>query len=117
MKKYIVLCILLIVLLVSGLYFFNKSNYIPRVQNSNNNEPPLLLKGIGVNLDYYDPATNRAGDFLFTKQNLHFKRLFMDYGFFIPSSSASPDKYNPQPTFILPLGTPVRSMVDGIVAS
>ncbi|MDO8496210.1 MAG: M23 family metallopeptidase [bacterium] len=89
----------------------------PVVHNSSSDEPPLLLKSIGINLDYYDPGTNRAGDFLFTKQNLHFKRLLMPYGFFIPSSSASPDKYNPQPTFILPLGTPVRSLVDGVVAS
>lgn len=80
-------------------------------------QPPILLKSIGINLDYYDAATNRAGDFVFTKQPLHFKRLFMNYGFFIPSSSASPDKYNPQPTFILPLGTPVRSLVDGIVVA
>ena len=41
----------------------------------------------------------------------------MDYGFFIPASSASPDKKNPQPTFVLPLGTPVRSLVDGVVAN
>jgi len=80
-------------------------------------EPPLKLKSIGVRLEYYDPKTNRAGDFEFTRQKLQFERLFMGYGFFIPASSASPDKKNPQPTFILPLGTPVRSMVDGVVAN
>lgn len=80
------------------------------------NEPPLKLKSIGVNLDYYDPKTGKAGDFKFTKAKLQFNRLFMGYGFFIPASSTSPDKKNPQPTFILPLGTPVRSLVDGIVA-
>ena len=79
--------------------------------------PPLLLKNIGVNIDYYDPATGKAGDFVFTKQKLQFDRLFMGYGFFIPASSASPDKKNPQPTFIVPLGTQVRSLVDGIVAA
>jgi hypothetical protein len=83
----------------------------------NTDEPPLKLKSIGVNLDYYDPKTNKAGDFVFTKEKLQFNRLFMDYGFFIPASSASSDKKNPQPTFILPLGTPVRSLVDGIVAA
>ena len=38
---------------------------------------------------------------------------------FLPSGSASSgtDKTNPQPTFILPLGTPVRSLVDGVVAA
>ena len=79
----------------------------PTVQQRGSNEPPLLIKSIGVNFE----------DFVFTKEKLHFNRLFMGYGFFIPQSSASPDKYNPQPTFILPLGTPVRSLVDGIVTS
>ena len=86
-------------------------------QSSNSDEPPLKLKSMGINIDYYDSSSNKAGDFLFTKQNLQFNRLFMGYGFFIPSSSASPDKYNPQPTFILPLGTPVRSLVDGVVVN
>ncbi len=75
--------------------------------NLNPDEPPLRLKSIGVEFS----------DFKFTKAKLQFKRLFMGYGFFIPASSASPDKKNPQPTFVLPLGTPVRSLVDGIVAN
>src|SRR3989344_5821362 len=87
------------------------------IVKTNTDTPPLLIKSIGVNLDYYNSATNRAGDFLFTKEKLQFGRLFMGYGFFIPLSEASPAKYNPQPTFILPLGTPARSLVDGIVVS
>ncbi len=87
-------------------------------QDSQNlDEPPLLLKSIGVNLDYYDPKTGKAGDFLFTKEKLQFDRLFMGYGFVIPKSSAGAAKSNPQPTYILPLGTPVRSLVDGIVTN
>jgi|SRR3989344_621786 len=82
-------------------------------------EPPLKLKGIGMDLDYYDPATNHAGDFVFTNEKLQFNSLFMGFGFVIPgnSSSTGKDKSNPQPTFILPLGTPVRSLVDGVVAA
>lgn len=70
-------------------------------------EPPLKLKSIGVNFE----------DFKFTKEKLQFNRLFMGYGFVIPSNetSSGKDKSNPQPTFILPLGTKVRSLVDGIV--
>jgi hypothetical protein len=43
----------------------------------------------------------------------------MGYGFVIPGneSTGGKNKSNPQPTFILPLGTPVRSLVDGIVAA
>lgn len=70
-------------------------------------EPPLKLKSIGVNFE----------DFKFTKQKLEFGRLFMGYGFYIPGSLDNPAKYNPQPTFVVPLGTPVRSIVDGVVAA
>lgn len=41
--------------------------------------------------------------------------LFFDYGFNVPATSAGPEKKNPQPTFILPLGTKVHSLVDGEV--
>ena len=73
------------------------------------NEPPLKLKSIGVNFE----------DFKFTKQKLQFNRIFMGYGFVIPASSTSSgkDKSNPQPTFIVPLGTKVRSLVDGVVVA
>lgn len=71
--------------------------------------PPLKLESIGVNFS----------DFKFTKSKLPFDRLFMDYGFVIPASSSSSgkSKANPQPTYIVPLGTPVRSLVDGVVAA
>lgn len=84
-----------------------------------NDEPPLLLKSIGVDIGYYDTNTGKAGDFLFTKQKLQFNRLFMGFGFVIPSdmSSSGKDKTNPQPTFIVPLGTQVRSLVDGVVVA
>lgn len=79
--------------------------------------PPLLLKSLGLELGVYDPVTNRAGDFLFTKKNLQFDRLWMDYGFVIPGdqTSTGENKANPQPTFIVPLGTKVRALVDGEV--
>jgi len=75
----------------------------------NPDEPPLKLKSIGVNFE----------DFTFTKKKLEFNRLFMGYGFVIPgnTSSSGKDKINPQPTFVVPLGTKVRSIVDGIVVS
>lgn len=73
------------------------------------------IKHLGINLDTYDPATNKAGDFTFTKQSLTFNRLFFDFGYVVPASSAGPEKKNPQPTFILPLGTKVYALVDGEV--
>lgn len=86
-------------------------------QDTNPDEPPLKLKSIGVNLDYFDPKTNKAGDFEFTKNQLVMNRIFMDYGFVISAnmSATGQDKSNPQPTFLLPMGTKVYSLVDGIV--
>lgn len=80
-------------------------------------KPPLLLKSIGINIDFYDPATGRAGDLVFTRDKLQFGVLFTEYGFTIPASMSATgqNKRNPQPTFILPMGTKVRSIVDGIV--
>src|SRR3989344_1650871 len=76
---------------------------------ANSDEPPLKLKGIGVTIEA----------FKFTKERLQFGRIFMGFGFVIPGSSSSSgnDKSNPQPTYVVPLGTPVRSLVDGVVAA
>src|SRR3989344_2003811 len=43
----------------------------------------------------------------------------MGFGFVIPAEVTSNNKAksNPQPTYIVPLGTPVRSLVDGVVAA
>lgn len=125
-KRDLFILVLFVFLFLSiGLFIVSKTNNKNYEQSSlsfpaaleTTDEPPLLLKSIGVNLDYYNPNTGKAGDFVFTKQKLQFNRLFMGYGFFIPASSASPDKKNPQPTFIVPLGIPVRSLVDGVVVA
>jgi len=108
---------------VGGVLFVGRENFVSpdgnssgislpqgnKVEKQNDNEPPLKLKSIGVEFS----------DFKFTKEKLQFKRLFMGYGFVIPGNETSSgnDKSNPQPTFILPLGTPVRSLVDGVVAN
>lgn len=75
------------------------------------------IKHIGVDLDYYNPATNKAGDFMFTKANMTFNMLFFEYGFSVPANSVGPAKSNPQPTYIVPLGTKVHALVDGEVVN
>jgi hypothetical protein len=75
------------------------------------------IKHIGVDLDYYNPATNKAGDFMFTKANMAFNMLFFEYGFSVPANSVGPAKNNPQPTYIVPLGTKVHALVDGEVVN
>lgn len=79
------------------------------VQEENSDTPPLLIKHLGIDFDK---------DLIFTKERLEFDSIFFDYGFVIPANSETgKEKSNPQPTFIVPLGTPVRSLVDGIVAN
>lgn len=93
---------------------------VERKQPKSNDEPPLLLKSIGVSLDYYDPKLNKAGDFVFSKDySQGFDRPFMGFGYVFPAkfSATGKDKANAQPTFILPLGTKVQSIVDGVVAN
>lgn len=88
-----------------------------RAKISDADKPPLLLKNIGINLGIYDTATGRAGDLVFTKNKLQFNVLFTEYGFTIPAnmSASGQDKRNPQPTFLLPMGTKVYALVDGVV--
>ncbi len=83
-------------------------------------EGPVKIKSLGIDLDYYDPATNKAGDIVFMKdafQEGSVQQVFMEYGYVIAGNSATnfQSKANPQPTFILPVGTKVRSLVDGVV--
>lgn len=89
---------------------------------SNEDKPPKL-KNIGFSLDYYNPATNRAGDFHFTKElaqvlsgdPIYQKLIWSDYGIQDNRSPNDPTKRNVQPTFYLPLGTKVLAPIDGEV--
>ncbi len=87
------------------------------IARGNGEEPPLLLKSIGVDLGYFDASTGRAGDVVFTRNPLQFNVPFTEFGFTIPASQSATgaNKRNPQPTFLLPLGTKVHSLVDGVV--
>jgi len=76
-------------------------------------QPAAPIKNIGFNLDLYDPATQRAGDIQFFKIKMPYDRLFYDYGHV--ETIVGQGKANLHPTFILPLGTPVRAMISGVV--
>ena len=77
-------------------------------------QKPPVLQNIGVELGPYDAATESAGAFRFTRARLVEGSIFMPFGHIV-RSSPSP-KANPQPTFVLPLGTPVIAMMDGVVS-
>ncbi len=80
-------------------------------------EPPMRIKHLGLELAPYDAATGMAGDLKFIATKVMFDRLFTGFGFVIPAgqTSSGNDKANPQPTFLAPMGTKVRSLVDGVV--
>ncbi len=115
-----VLIVMIIIAAIGGLgYFAFSKNKDTKLTSSNSQEAAKMsevkIKHLGVNLEAYDPKTNKAGDFEFTKEKISFNRLFYGYGFLIPGSPDHPAKKNPQPTFILPLGTKVHALVDGEV--
>lgn len=121
-KKIVLIIVSIIVfLLIVGFFFVkqkNNSSKIPETnqsfQQTQNDDSPSI-KNIGVNIDYYNADTKKAGDFLFTDKKQEYNRIFIDYGFMIPSSSASSEKINPQPIFLVPMATKVMSMMDGVV--
>lgn len=80
----------------------------------------VKMKSIGFNLDYYNPETNKAGDIEFTKfvfPEGSFDVLFSEFGRkdIVNSAKGDAGGTNPQPTFLLPLGTKVRALIDGEV--
>ena len=78
-------------------------------------EVPLVVKSIGFTIGFYNPSTDTAGDIKFTRIPLNYQRLWQDFGVQDPRTT-NPQK-NPQPVFILPLGTKVRALVDGVVVA
>lgn len=115
-----VLIVVIVLALIAGLvYVFMNRDKDTKDTSTNtqktSQKAEVKIKHLGVNLDEYDPATNKAGDFAFTKANMAFNMLFFEYGYVVPATSAGPEKSNPQPTFILPLGTKVHALVDGEV--
>lgn len=133
LSKLLLINLFFVAVVISGIFFWNQgtSQTFPvkdasiedtldrsaeLLKKVSSNEPPLLLKSLGINLEAYDPTTKKAGDILFPAKKLgQFDQPFMEYGFHIPSSSASNAKNNPQPTFVVPLGTKVHALVDGVV--
>lgn len=84
--------------------------------NDTSQEPPIKIKGIGLNLDYYDLKANRAGDIKFTDHQFSYRQPFDVYGHF--KTGLEPDdapERNPQPSFFVPRGTKVRALIDGFV--
>lgn len=110
----ILIPIVLIVFAIVGyvgyiVYQGNRSTY----REINDAEVPLI-KSLGVNIGAYDPQTKRAGDLIIEKA-YDMNVPLIDFGLVIPATSVGPEKTNPQPTFVVPPGTEVASLIDGVV--
>lgn len=95
------------------------SSTVAQSTTSSKSNSQAVIKHLGIELDDYDPVAKTVGDVVFTDAKMgEYDRPFFDFGFQIPANSARPNPTrNPQPTFIAPLGTKVRSLVDGTVQS
>ncbi len=120
-----VLILVLVLIVVSAVGFA-----LWRVTASNDTQTSSLpeevsskspkIKHLGINLDYFDATTGKAGDITFTKLPAvegGLEAPFLEYGRFVPESSAGPARRNPQPTFVAPLGTKVHAIADGEVVN
>src|SRR5688572_4402793 len=87
----------------------NNSSSSSNTGENDQNTPPLKLKSIGFNLDYYNPANSMAGDMRFARVNFFNDQIWADFGGQDPRTP-DPTKKNPQPVFYLPVETPVRSL-------
>ncbi len=124
------LIIVIVIAAIGGVgYFVLSKNSDKKTENTatsttkeaakDTKKPEVKIKHLGVNLGTYDPATNKAGDFVFTKTKFTsgIQLLFTDYAYVISGANTpdGKDKASPQPTFILPLGSKVYSLIDGEV--
>lgn len=124
------LLVIIIVAVVVGLIgytafrIFQEKNSEITAENAEQKakDSPVKMKSIGINLDYYDSTTNKAGDLEFTKFKFPEgtqQAIFDEYGTMGPVNSAKNFQSlpQPQPTFLVPMGTKVRSLIDGEVVS
>lgn len=77
--------------------------------------PPSIIKSIGFTRGEIDLAAGVAGDILLTGIQPPGGKIIYDYGEEITETSEGIPKINLQPAFYLPMGTKVRSLIDGVV--
>ena len=77
--------------------------------------PPSIIKSIGFEIGEMDPVSGRAGDVLLVGVEPALGKIIYDYGEVITNTSSGEPTVNLQVTFYLPLGTKVRSLIDGVV--
>jgi len=124
MKK---LFTLLIVLIMLFTVFSGCNEQTSNTDESNNdssdngeNFDMPVIENIGIEIDFYNETTNKAGDFqfdtfMYSWGGIYNEKIFYDYG---DSSTNETGAiiYEPQPMFIAPLGTKVHAITSGVVS-
>ncbi len=80
----------------------------------------VKIKSLPIEIEAYNPTTGKAGEMAFPAQAFDKgvpDLIFMAYGYVVPAELTpnKQSKTNPQPTFIAPVGTKVRALIDGEV--
>ncbi|MDA1004637.1 MAG: M23 family metallopeptidase, partial [Chloroflexi bacterium] len=75
-----------------------------------------VLRRHPIELAPYEAASGRAGDVQFVSRTMG-NVIYTQFGYVVPAAitSSGQDKSNPQPTYLAPLGTPVRAAATGVV--
>jgi len=78
--------------------------------------PPAIIKSIGFTMGPVDLGAGHAGDVVLVGvRTPGGGRIVYDYGEVILETDDGKPKTNLQPAFYLPIGTKVRSLIDGVV--
>lgn len=109
-----VLILIAIVITAFNLFIKNSTFYTTAMMSKEEklkNKPKIY--NIGVNFEKFDPATAKAGDFLFTKEKGFDNRLFLEFGYRVKNDRG--EKILPSPTYFLPQETKVLAVSSGKV--
>jgi len=98
----------------------NNSNQVSESQENKGNQlsDRPVIENIGVEIGFYDESTGKAGDFKFDTftyswGGIYNEKVFYDYGEKIMRENEV--VLDPQPIFIVPLGTKVHAITSGNV--
>lgn len=76
-------------------------------------DKPPILKNLGIKIEPWNKATNRAGDFLFENKNYVDNKIFTEFAHKIVNEFG--EKLLPEIGFNVPVGTKVVSPINGVI--
>jgi hypothetical protein len=109
-----------IIILLSGCTQQDSGNLHTTTINAIQKIDEPKIENIGVEIDFYNKKTNKAGDFFFHDfvypwgDEIYNEKVFYDYGETRINEDGTTE-LEPQPIFIVPLGTKVRAITSGKV--